>query len=66
MQIKIFLIILKSIYNLDTKSKLNTILISICTLAILYYCIAKTLIIKLNKNFNFLLISNNCKLILHC
>ncbi len=60
MRIKVFLTILKNIYNLDAKSRLNTILIKFFTLTTSLYCVTKTLIIKLNKSFSFLLIDNNC------
>ena len=66
MQTKIYLTILRSICNLDIESKLNILLIKYYVLIISFYCVAKTLIIKLNKNLNFLLISKDCKLTLYC
>jgi len=60
-QIEISLTISKNIYNLDAKSKLKAILIRFFTLTTSLYRVTKTLIIRLNRSFNFLLINNNCK-----
>ncbi len=62
MRIRAYLTTLKSIYNLNIKSRLNTLSTRYFTSIISSYCVTKTLIIRLNRNLNFLQINKDCKL----